>query len=174
MSNLKPPKTHPFFQRLGALLTFGKIAQQCGKDTHTAEAWARETASNENPSGTGKHNPLDCIFRLIGLAHKEDDRALAQELAEAPMRYYDWLEGTSPAIEASLDELIGAAIKEHSEAIVEALNKVRPNYARAMTEIVQAEIALRDLKGKVQEHMTPVRAIAAQAVANRNGKVQIK
>lgn len=172
MTQIKPPKTHVYFKRLGELLTFGKIAQACGKEVQTAEAWAREPASNENPAGTGKNNPLDCIFRLMGLAHKDGDKALTREMAEAVVAYADWLDGIEPRPEGTLTELIGAAIKEHSEAIVEALNlPTKPNYAKAMTEIVQAEIALHELKKTVRNQMYPVRKLAADAVANgKNGR----
>lgn len=174
---MAPPKvlqTHLYFGRLGDLLTFGKVAQACGKEIKTAEAWAREPASNETPTGTGKCNPLDCIFRLIGLAHKEGDRVLVREIAEAVPAYVDYLDGT--VIEsADLDDLIGASLKEHSEAAIEALHiRSRPNYPKAMTEIVQAEIALRDLKTYVQKQMFPVRAVAAKLVekSRDNGRVR--
>lgn len=155
-------QTFTLFKRLGDLLTFGKIAQCCGKEMQTAEAWGRRPASNEYPTGTGRNNPVDCILRLMGLAHKEGDRVLAREIAETFTGYADYLDGIESEEKASLNDLVGASVKEHGEAICAALEA--RNYTKAMTELVQAEIALRDLKGFIQKQLTPTREIAKDAV----------
>lgn len=167
MSEIKAPNflaTYGLFDRLGELLTFGKIAQSCGKEVQTAEAWGREPASNANPAGSGRRNPIDCILRLMGLAHKENDRVLVREIAETFTDYADYLNGIQITDRREIAELAGASVKEHGEAIFEALNLKKPNYPKAMTEIVQAEIALRDLKEKVRGEMLPVRALAKGVV----------
>lgn len=146
-------RTFTFFARLGALLTFGKVAASCGKEVQTAEAWGREPASNEYPAGSGKRNPMDCILRLMGLAHKENDLALVHEIAETFQHYANYLEGKTFEQPSSLNEIIGASVKEHSEAIVAALNVENPNFAKAHTEIVQAEVAMRRLKVWVVDEM---------------------
>jgi len=161
LNGIKAPNflsTHSLFERLGKLLTFGKIAQCCGKEIQTAEAWGREPASNENPSGSGRRNPIDCIIRLMGLAHKEGDRALAREIAETFTDYADYLDGVAGELDdTEIEELAGKSVKEHGDAIFEALKRRKPNYPKAMTEIVEAEIALRDLKTKVGQRITATR-----------------
>lgn len=172
MNGIKAPtflRTHTLFKRLGDLLTFGKVAQSCGKEIQTAEAWGREPASNANPAGTGRNNPADCILRLIGLAHKEGDRALAREIAETFPEYVDYLEGVVTVQDTPIDELAGRSVREHGEAIFHALNRRKPNYAKAYTEIVQAEIALADLKKWVRNEMQPLRAQAQAAISAKNG-----
>lgn len=92
--------THTFIKRLADLITFGKIAQVSGKEIQTAEAWGRAVESNENPTGTGKRNPLDLVIQLIGLAHKESP-ALAREMAEVFPLYVEYLDGISKTSRAS-------------------------------------------------------------------------
>lgn len=159
--------TFTLFKRLGDLLTFGKIAQCCGKEIQTAEAWGREPASNENPTGSGRRNPVDCILRLMGLAHKEGDRALVREIAELFTDYADFLDGVSNADNIDLDNLVGSSAKEHADVVFAALK--RKDWPKVCTEIVQAEIALRDLKSYAQNQLMPVRNVAKQAIADRNG-----
>src|SRR6478672_2800397 len=90
-------QTHTFIKRLANLdnCSFGKIAQITGKEIQTAEAWGRPVASNEAPTGTGKANPLDCVLRIIGLAHREQS-GLAQEIAEIFPDYVAFLNGKEP------------------------------------------------------------------------------
>lgn len=159
--------TFRLFERLGSLLTFGKVAQCCGKEMQTAEAWGREPASNENPTGSGRKNPIDCILRLMGVAHKEGDRALVREIAETFTEYADFLDEKEISINTDLDELVGKSAKEHGEAIFEALR--RKNWASAITEITQAEIALRDLKSFAQVQGNAEKASARYVTTSRNG-----
>lgn len=149
------PYLRPYLliQRLVTLLGCGTIAKACGKTTETVDAWGRPPASNENPSGTGKHSPLDCVVRLQRLAHKEGDAALAYEIAEMFADNANDLDGKTPHNRIARDVLIGSAIKEHGEAIVECLNAENPNFIKAHTEITQAEVALRKLKIWVKDEM---------------------
>lgn len=145
-------KTFTYVKRLADHVSFGKIAQVCGKTTETAEAWGRAPESNINPSGTGKRNTFDCSLRLIGLAHKEDP-ALAREMADIFPAYVDFLEGKTSEVTASPNALVAQSIKEHSDAVVAVLNQEQPDFVKAHTEIVQAEVALLRLKNWVKAEM---------------------
>lgn len=134
-------RTFQYIKRLADLVTFGKIAQVCGKEIQTAEAWGREPESNENPHGTGKKNPLDCVLRLIALAHK-DDPALAVEIAEIFTDYADFLQGRTPSEPGCVNALIGQAAKEHMDVVLAILNTESPDWPKAFTEIKQAQAAM--------------------------------
>jgi hypothetical protein len=134
-------RTFSYIKRLADLITFGKIAKACGKEIGTAEAWGREPESNENPHGTGKKNPLDCVLRLIALAHKESP-ALAREMAEIFTDYSDYLQGERKEVNGSIKALVGQSAKEHLDIVLLILNHESPNWSKAFTEIKEAEAAL--------------------------------
>ena len=144
-----------FIRRLIVLCGAGSIAKACGKERQTVDAWARPVVSNETPTGTGKHNPFDCVVRLQGLAHEEGDAGLAREIAEMFTDHVNALDKVQVRREGCLNGLIGSAVKEHGDYIVELLNSVKPDFARAYTEIVQAEVALRKLKLFVKDELAP-------------------
>jgi hypothetical protein len=161
-------RTWTFVKRLADYVSFGKIAQTCGKETGTAEAWGREPASNANPFGTGKANTFDCSLRLVALAHKED-AGLAREIAEMFKEFVDHLEGVETETrKGTVNELVGVSIKEHAEAVVILLNGDKPDFAKAHTEIAQAKVALdrldRYVLGEMREQTEHAFA------ANGNGK----
>lgn len=134
-------RTHEFIKRLADLITFGRIAQACGKDIKTAEAWGREPESNENPHGTGQKNPLDCVLRLQALANKEAP-GLAREIADIYTDYVDYLQGERKEPSGSINSLIGQSMKEHTDVLLTILNSPNPDWGKAFTEIKEAEAAL--------------------------------
>lgn len=145
-------QTHTLIKRLVALVGNGTVAKACGKESQTVDAWGRPPLSNEHPSGTGKANPFDCTKRLQNLAHEGGDDALAQEIAELFTDNANTLVGKT-ITHAGRDTLIGAAVKETAEAVVACLNGESPDFTKAHTEIVQAEVALRKLKIYVLDEM---------------------
>ncbi len=167
-------QTYKLIKRLVALVGTGTVAKACGKEIQTVDAWGRPQLSNENPSGTGKANPFDCTKRLQNLAHENGDDALAQEIAELFTDHANTLVGKTTK-HASRDALIGCSVKEHSEAVVACLNSENPDFQKAHTEIVQAEVALRKLKIYVLDEMKhpSIRPLAPPAEVRRfaaNGK----
>lgn len=54
---------------------------------------------------------------------------------------------------AVLNALVAQSIKEHSDAVVAVLNQEQPDFVKAHTEIVQAEVALLRLKNWVKAEM---------------------
>jgi hypothetical protein len=148
----KPPMrdTYPLIRKLVALVGCGTVAKACGKEKETVDAWGRPTLSNVHPTGTGKHNPFDCVLRLQRLAHDGGNDALAREIAEL---FIDDAKTCEGLVHAPKDLLIGRAISEHAEAVVACLNSDDPNFAHAFTEITEAEVALRKLKLWVRDEM---------------------
>lgn len=135
--------THDYIKRLANLenCSYGRIAQACGKSIQTAEAWGRPPESDVNPTGTGKRNPLDCVTRLISLAHK-DDPGLAREMAAHFTDTVEQLEGKTPQVTGNINNLIGHSAKEHMDVVLSILNSDSPDWKKAFTEIKQAEAAL--------------------------------
>jgi hypothetical protein len=148
-------RTFSYIKRLADLITFGKIAKACGKEIGTAEAWGREPESNENPHGTGKKNPLDCVLRLIALAHKESP-ALAREMAEIFTDYSDYLEGQGANKPDCVHSAVGQAAKEHMDVVLAILNTGRPNWHKAFTEIKEAQAAMYRVEMFVKNEMKEV------------------
>lgn len=118
-------------------------------------AWGRPKASDLNPTGTGKGNPLDQGERFITLVHPVDP-ARAREIAEnflALVEYLDYAAGVRKVCESkSPHALYAKSICEHSDIAAELLDGEldREKLKRAMVEIRQAESALRQLEGGVQ------------------------
>lgn len=162
-------QTHTLIKRLVALVGNGTVAKACGKESQTVDAWGRPPLSNEHPSGTGKANPFDCTKRLQNLAHEGGDDALAQEIAELFTDNVEHLVGRAVKNVACRDTLIGCSVKEHSEAVVACLNSENPDFQKAHTEIVQAEVALRKLKIYVLDEMKhpSIRPLAPPAEVSR-------
>lgn len=134
-------RTHQYIKRLADLITFGRVAQACGKDIKTAEAWGREPESNENPTGTGQKNPLDCVIRLIGLAN-EKDPGLALEMAGIFPDFVNFLQGRTEQNSGSINSLIGQSAKEHMDVVLAILNSPNPDWGKAFTEIKQEQAAM--------------------------------
>lgn len=147
--NIKPPawkRTYTFFKRLADYTTFGAIAQKCGKEIQTAEAWARVPESEESPHGTGKRNPMDCVLRLIALAHGKDG-GLAREMAAIFPEYVAYLDSLSGGAAAAngdeaINELVAASAKEHLDIVLELMKAGERDLAKIWSEVKQAESAL--------------------------------
>lgn len=138
-------QTFTLVKRLADIATFGKIAQLCGKEIQTAEAWGRAPESNAEPLGTGKKNPLDMVLRLIALAHKENP-GLAREIADTFGDYVNYLDSRCGEMTAAnpgnIQEMLGRSAKEHTDMLVEMLQNNNPNLGKIFTEYKQAESAL--------------------------------
>lgn len=149
--------THELIKRLANLenCTYGRIAQSCGKSIQTAEAWGRPPESDEHPYGTGKKNPLDCVDRLLALAH-HDDPGLSREMAEHFTDTVDALEGKAPEVTGSINSLIGQSAKEHLDIMLLILNSARPDWKKAFTEVKQAQAALYRVELFVKAEMQEV------------------
>jgi hypothetical protein len=149
-------RTFEFFQRLAAFTTFGTIAQKCGKEMQTAEAWAREPESDENPFGSGKRNPLDTVLRLISMAHKHSP-GLAREIADMFVDYVNYLDdlggATSLRNGASVNELLAESAQEHLDIVKELLSSVNPDLDKVWTEFKQAQAALNKVGAALKEEM---------------------
>lgn len=61
--------------------------------------------------------------------------------------------GVTSEVTASPNALVAQSIKEHSDAVVAVLNQEQPDFVKAHTEIVQAEVALLRLKNWVKAEM---------------------
>jgi hypothetical protein len=149
-------RTYTFIKRLGDIVTFGKIAQLAGKEMQTAEAWAREPESLENPHGSGRRNPLDTVLRLIAEAHKHD-AGLAREMALTFIEYVDFLDGKKGIEElkraGSICELVGRSAKEHTDVVVEMLKNPNPNFHTLKIEHLQAMSALIQVGACIDEEL---------------------
>ncbi len=140
--------THTFFHRLAAYISYGVIASRCGKELQTAEAWGREPESIENPNGTGKKNPFDCVLRLLALAH-DKDAGLAREAAEIfsdYVKYLDEKDGkTFVEKGGSVLTIVGEATKEHTDVVYEMLKSPNPDWSKVYSEFKQSEAKYAEL-----------------------------
>lgn len=132
------------------------FARPFGVDSEVPTAWGRPKASDVNPSGTGKGNPLDQAERLINLVHPHDP-VKAREMAEnfiALVDQLDAIEGEEQGhCSSSVHRLLAKSICEHSDIAAEILNGeiTFEGLERSMTEIRQAKVALIQLEGAVKE-----------------------
>jgi len=159
MEKIKLPnwqRTYEYIGRLAEYISFGVIAQRCGKEIQTAEAWARVPESNENPLGNGKKNPLDTVLRLIGLAHKED-AGLAREIAEMFLDYVAVLDGRQGVsvldCGGSINEVLGQSAKEHADVLLAILKSEKPDWSKAYSETKQAQAALGRVEACIKKEM---------------------
>ena len=155
----KPPtwkRTFEFIKRLVNSDDYapGLIAQKCGVERETVDAWTRPKESDEYPTGTGKNNPSDTVIRLIGLAHAKDP-ALAMEWAQTFPEYVGFLNGEvgKSLAKESPCEVVARIVKEHADLIVEYTKTDEPDYERLLTEATELQVQLVQFIACCQEHM---------------------
>jgi hypothetical protein len=168
---VKPPKfrrTHEFFRGLAEHVSYGVIAQKCGKELQTAEAWGREPESNDNPNGTGKRNVFDTYLRLLGMAH-EKNPGLARDWASVGVEYVDYLDGKmGRETTLSVCELAAIYVKEQADVIAKIL--ANGDTEGLWKEMAECEAAFNQLKACIREQskvVPQVREFAASAVKER-------
>lgn len=130
------------------------FAKPFGVDKKVPDAWGRPKASDLNPTGTGKGNPLDQGERFIKLVHPTDP-ARAREMAENYVALVDELDrqaGIGHVREFKNPRaLLAKSICEHADIAVEILNGELniSKLEKAKKEIDQAKVALFQLEGGV-------------------------
>lgn len=133
------------------------FARPFGVNEKQPSSWGRPKPSDENPTGTGAGNPLDQAERLIKLVHPFDP-ARAREMADNTVALVDKLDrevGIASVREnGSVNKLLATSICEHSDIAAEVLDEGELTQAKkdkALEEIRQAEVALKQLKAGVQQ-----------------------
>jgi hypothetical protein len=131
------------------------FAHPFGVNEKIPDSWGRPKASDVNPTGTGKGNPLDQGERMIELVHPIDP-SRAREMAENYVELVNELDRRAGAIRAaetnSPHALLAKAIAEHADVSVELISGelTEEKLTKALVEIRQAEVALLQLKGGVE------------------------
>ena len=118
----------------------------------TVGAWGRAPASDSNPSGTGKHNPLDQAERYITIAHRYDPgnaREAARYFADLVNRLDREAGTAAAAVHDSPCALLAESVKETTDFVVILAAKPENPLAwiKARTEISQAKAKLNELDG---------------------------
>lgn len=123
------------------------LSRAFGCDLKTVEAWRRPKASDHNPTGTGKANPLDQVERAVRIIHKYDSagaRRWAQYIADV----CDELdaERARSGFQSTEERTckVAALIREHSEAVI-ALMRADDDQA-ALKELEEMMDAGRQLE----------------------------
>lgn len=116
----------------------------------TVGAWGRAPFSYDNPSGNGKHNPLDQAARYITIAHRYD-QGNAREAARYFTDLVNRLDREAGFVVAELHDspckLLAQSAKENTDIVV-VLAAAPDNpkaWQRARSEITQAKAKLNEL-----------------------------
>lgn len=132
------------------------LALSFGVNTDTVGAWARSFATDDDPTGTGKHNPLDQAERYIRVAHRYNP-GNAREAAYYFVGVVDELDRQA-GISAADDEdapchLLAQSAVEHADVVFVLAGE--PNnpkaWRKARTEIGQAVAKLNELDGCLEK-----------------------
>lgn len=132
------------------------FARPFGVGSKVPSSWGRPKASDLNPTGTGNSNPLDGAERLIRLVYAIDP-ARAREMADnfpELVDEMDLVEGAEVVrVTESANGLYAKTICEAADIAEHILNgqPAAIDLEHAMKEIREAESALAQLKGAIQE-----------------------
>jgi hypothetical protein len=149
-------RTYELYKRLGAAVGFGSVAKISGVCTDTADDWAREAPSDDNPFATGKKNTTDTVMRQIAMAHKTD-AGLAREWSNVFPTYVDYLDTVNGVTRAHIEQnplcsIIGESAKEHLDIVLEYMNNGGEiDFDKLERETVQALAKLNELLACIRE-----------------------
>jgi hypothetical protein len=130
------------------------FAKPFGVSEDLPSAWGRPKASDTNPTGTGKGNPLDQGERFLTLVHPIDP-ARSREMAENFVEKVDELDRAAGVTKTfktkSPAALFAESACEHADIAVEILQGELDleRLLRAKTELRQAKGALLQLEGSI-------------------------
>lgn len=138
------------------------MAKAFGIAIGTVRAWRQPKASDANPTGTGKGNPLDQSARYIEIVHHYNpgNARKAAQYFEDLVDELDRATGESEDPANILEELRGL-VKEESDVVQQLLGKQLDEAALrdACTEIDEARAQLERLygavKGQLQRAVSP-------------------
>lgn len=118
----------------------------------TVGSWGRAPLSDDNPTGSGKHNPLDQAARYITIAHRYDPgnaREAARFFSDLVNRLDREAGTAAAAFEKAPCRLLAESAKENTDIVfVLAAEPDNPRaWKQARTEISQATAKLGELDG---------------------------